>query len=195
MQIVPQSVTLEFITPNAAQLIERAGRTCYKSEDRITPDSAAKFVKMILERGHESVLEHAVASFRVVCDRGVSHEFVRHRLMSYSQESTRYCNYGKAESITVIEPPGLGVDVAQWFKAVEVAENTYLGMIRQGFRPEIARSVLPTCLKTEFVATANFREWRHFLKLRASPKAHPQIQEVAYMIGNILEQQCPEVFA
>jgi len=199
MKIVWQSVKREFIIPNAQKLIEVCGRTCYKSEDKITAESAAKFVKMLLERGHESVIEHGWASFRVVCDRGVSHEFVRHRLMSYSQESTRYCNYGKEKfggEITVIEPPGLTGETRDlWIASIRMAEHSYLGMITMGVPPEIARSVLPTCLKTELVATANLREWRHFLKMRTSTKAHPQMREVAIMIGRILLENCPEVFA
>lgn len=200
MRIVGQEVWLEQITPAALQLIERAGRTCYKSEDRITEESAAAFVKMILQRGHESVLEHAIASFRVVCDRGVSHEFVRHRLASYSQESTRYCNYAKnkfGEEITVILPPAFetgSLEWHEWAAAVKAAEVSYLNLIRMGAPPEMARSVLPTCLKTELVATANFREWRHFLRLRTSPKAHPQMREVAGEIGRILLVECPAVF-
>lgn len=198
MKIVLQSAVLEFITPDALQLIERAGRTCYKSEDKITEESAEKFVAMLLERGHESVIEHAYASFRVVCDRGVSHEFVRHRLFSYSQESTRYCNYSKAKygnEITVIKPPGLSsVEENLWLQAISTSERVYMELIAAGCKPEIARSVLPNSLKTELVATANFREWRHFLFMRWSPKAHPQMQEVAGMIGQILVQHCPPVF-
>jgi len=198
MRIVPQSVKLEFITPTPTQPIEVAGRTCYKSEDKITLESAAKFIDMLYERGHESVIEHPYASFRVVCDRGVSHEFVRHRLFSYSQESTRYCNYGKdkfGNEITVIEPPGLTIPQRRsWEHIMRQSELAYLAMLADHARPEIARSVLPTCLKTELVAIANFREWCHFLRLRTSPKAHPQMQEVANMIGKILLRECPEVF-
>jgi len=199
MRIVSPGVTLMCSTPNAAEFIERAGRICYKSEDKITPESSSKFVKMLLERGHESVIEHAHASFLVVCDRGVSHEFVRHRIFSYSQESTRYCNYAKTKhgnEITVIEPPGLFGDARQaWTAAVSMAESSYLMMISLGVKPEIARSVLPNCLKTELVGTANFREWRHFLRMRAvNPKAHPQMREIAIPIGRVLLELCPPVF-
>ena len=198
MRIVNQSVALEFITPDAACLIERAGRTCYKSADKINGDSAAKFIRMLLTREHHSVIEHAHATFRVICDRGVSHEFVRHRLMSYSQESTRYCNYAKEKygnEITVIEPPGLqAMDREEWLRAVTESETVYLRMIDRGCKPEIARSVLPTCLKTELVATANFREWMHFLKMRTSPKAHPQMREVAMLIRATLANECPSLF-
>ena len=199
MKIVNESVALLFITPNAAQFIEAAGRTCYKSEDKITPTSASAFIKMLIhEKGHESVIEHAYATFRVVCDRGVSHEIVRHRLGSYSQESTRYCNYGKEKfgaEITVIEPPFPSDAMrAYWWVACEEAERSYLMMVEKGVSPQIARSVLPTCLKTEIVITYNFREWRHFLKLRTSKAAHPQMREVADMIRRTLVEQCPEVF-
>lgn len=200
MRIVPQSVALEFITPDAAMLIERAGRTCYRSEDKITADSADKFVKMVMERGHESVIEHAYASFRVICDRGVSHEFVRHRIFSYSQESTRYCNYSKAKhdnQITTIQVPLVNPEMSMgvWTEANEMSERAYFKLLELGEPPEIARSVLMTDLKTELVGTANFREWRHFLRLRTSPKAHPQMREVAGMIGDILLRECRVVFA
>lgn len=198
MKIVKQSVELEFVTPNAAQFIERTGRTCYKSEEKITEGSADKFVKMVLERGHHSVIEHAYASFRVVCDRGVSHEFVRHRLMSFSQESTRYCNYSKDKfggEVTVIEPPGLiNFRRDAWLTAMSYAERVYLDMIEAGVSPQIARSILPNALKTELVATANFREWRHFVTLRTAPAAHPQMREVAGLIFGILLRECPVCF-
>lgn len=197
MKIVKPSATLEFITPNAAQFIERAGRTCYKSEDKITPTSAAAFCKKLKSMGHLSVFEHASATFRVVCDRGVTHEIVRHRISSYSQESTRYCNYGKKNEITVIEPPGLTLhDRAIWEQAMRTCEDAYLMLIDAGQPPQIARSVLPTCLKTEIVWTANFREWMQvILPQRAQPPAHPQMVEIAGgFIKPALIAACPEVF-
>lgn len=198
MKIVSQSVSLEWITPNPLLMIEKAGRTCYKSEDKMSPESAKKFYKMIYQRGHESVAEHAVASLRIICDRGVSHEIVRHRLASYSQESTRYCAYNKDKfggEISVIEPPNMNTGQhAAWRSACEHSERVYLSLISQGTSPQIARSVLPTCLKTELVMTANFREWKHFIKLRTDPAAHPQIREVAFMIQELLAKECPEVF-
>ena len=200
MRIVTASAVLVSFTPQAEQLIESAGRCCYKSEDKITDTSAAEFIKMIMKRGHESVLEHASASFRIVCDRGVSHEIVRHRLASYSQESTRYCNYGKeqfGQEIQVIQPPGLDSPpvFTMWQQTCEVAENTYLLLLNHKVPPQIARSILPTCLKTELVMTCNFREWRHFLKLRTSAAAHPQMREVAEMIKAQLQNIAPTVFA
>lgn len=200
MKIVPQSVTLEAITPNAAKLIEMAGRTCWKSEGKAGPDTAGPFIQILKGKHHESVLEHASATFRIITDRGVSHEIVRHRIASYSQESTRYCNYGKRNEIEVIEPPGLTDemfrrDFTEWADACERAESSYIVLINRGVKPEIARSVLPTCLKTEIVMTANFRSWLHFIRLRTHPSAHPQIREIAEMIQEVLFEKCPEVFA
>jgi thymidylate synthase (FAD) len=199
MKIIEPSVTLEWITPEALLTIEKAGRVCYKSEDKITEGSAEKFCTMIKQRGHESVVEHAVASFRIVCDRGVSHEIVRHRIASYSQESTRYCNYTKdkfGSEITVIQPPGL-VDfaLAHWKAAMKEAEARYFMLLDHGASPQIARSVLPNSLKTELVMTANFREWLHFIDLRTSPAAHPQMREIAEMIKKVLAEQVPYIFA
>jgi len=186
LKIIKQSVELLQISKDPLKLIEKAGRVCYKSEDKITAESSTRFVKMIQARGHESVLEHAFATFRIVTDRGISHEIVRHRLASYSQESTRYCNYSKdkfGKEITVIEPPGLTLLQARvWRNGCEHAEVTYFGLLDEGCKPEIARSVLPTCLKTEIVMTANFREWKHFLALRTAETAHPQIREIALAV-------------
>lgn len=198
MKIVQPTAVLEWITPEPLLAIERAGRTCYKSEDKITEGSAVKFCDMIYQRGHESVVEHAVASFRIVCDRGVSHEIVRHRLASYSQESTRYCNYSKdkfGNEIQVIQPPGLDeFQRLAWEEGVRNTEEAYFNMLARGCTPQIARSVLPNCLKTEIVMTANFREWMHFLKLRTSSAAHPQMREVAVQIQAILAEQVPSIF-
>ncbi len=198
MRIVNPSAELLSITPNAEQLIERCGRTCYKSEDLITTDSAEKFIQMIVKRGHHSVLEHATATILFVCDRGVSHELVRHRLVSYSQESTRYCNYGKGKfghEIAVLQPPGLEGDMLQcWKRTCDMIESEYLHMINGGVSAQIARSILPNCLKTEVATTANLREWRHILKLRTSTAAHPQIREIMGDASEILTEQCPNVF-
>ncbi|GHV47019.1 thymidylate synthase [Clostridia bacterium] len=167
--------------------IERVGRTCYKSEGKITADSAPKFVKTLIDRGHEAMIEHFSFSVRFICDRGVSHELVRHRIASYAQESTRYCNYGKQNEITVIIPfffdTGLGVHsnslvYTEWKSACEHCERAYLKLLEYGATPQEARSVLPNSLKTEIVMTANLREWRAFFKLRCHNTAHPQMREV-----------------
>jgi thymidylate synthase (FAD) len=201
MLVVESSVELLSMPPNPAQLIECAGRTCYRSEaEEITDETAAKFIAMILKRGHESVIEHPSATFRIICDRGITHEIVRHRLASYSQESSRYCNYTRnrfGNEITTIVPAGVrdGTPAyARWRIACDQAEYSYFKLIEKGEKPQIARSVLPTCLKTEIVMTANFREWRHFLRLRLSKAAHPDMQPIAYRIWGILMEHCPPVF-
>lgn len=180
--------------------IERIGRVCYKSEGKITENSAEGFVRGIIKRGHESVIEHASISVLVVCDRGVSHEIVRHRIASYSQESTRYCNYAKDDFcnvITVIEPCFLVPETEGWYlwqNSCEMAEASYFDMLAFGCSPQEARSVLPNSLKTELVMTMNLREWRHFIKLRTSPAAHPQMREVAKIIAEDFVRRYPVFF-
>lgn len=166
--------------------------------------SARTFVKMILARGHESVVEHPSASFDVVCDRGVSHEVVRHRVASYSQESTRFCNYLKetfGSVIRVIEPPWISNSTDQslaheiWKKTVECCERGYFDLLALAHQPpELARSVLQNCLRTEIGMSANFREWRHFLRLRTSAKAHPQMRPVAEAVRAELLRLAPSCF-
>ena len=180
--------------------IEEAGRVCYKSEDKITEDSAEKFVAGIIKRGHEAVLEHESIRVKFIVDRGVSHEIVRHRLAAYCQESTRYCNYSKGqfgEEITVIEPCFWDKDsdlMRDWRSAMRMAENHYLELLHQGASPQEARSVLPNSLKTEVVMTANLREWRHFFKLRTASAAHPQMREVAIALLKEFQKLVPVVF-
>ncbi len=176
--------------------IERIGRTCYKSESKITKDSAMKFVANIIKRGHESVIEHIYVIVRIICDRGVTHEIVRHRIGSYSQESTRYCNY-RADGIRVITPFFFSSDERKyrvWEEAMFFAERAYQGLIEMGASPQEARSVLPNSLKTEIVVTYNLREWRHFFKLRCSQAAHPQMREVAIPILREFQKRIPVVF-
>lgn len=200
MKIIKPDV--QFITPVDGAIIlkrlEQCGRVCYKSEDKITDGSAAKFVAGIIKRGHEAVLEHCSFTVKFICDRGVSHEIVRHRMASYCQESTRYCNYGKGkfgEEITVIEPCFLNEQTAYiWKRACEAAETAYFDLLAEGCTPQEARSVLPNSLKTEVVMTANIREWRHFLKLRCSPAAHPQMREVALILLDKLHELVPVCF-
>lgn len=201
MQVVKPSAELIAITPGAEKVIELAGRICYKSEDKITDISASKFIEMIISRGHESVLEHASASIKFVCDRGVTHELVRHRTgVGYSQESTRYCSYNKekfGKQISVIQPSYDMSDEAKaaWYHSCIVSEQMYFLMLDSGCTPQLARSVLPTCLKTEIIVSANMREWRHIIRLRTSPAAHPQIKEIMLMALNLLSEECPAIFS
>lgn len=172
--------------------IERIGRVCYKSEDKITDDSCIAFIKMLIKRGHEAMIEHYSLSVKFICDRGVSHEIVRHRVASFAQESTRYCNYGKADEITVIAP--LWGITEPWSDACLQSEESYLQMLKDGHKPEQARSVLPNSLKTEIVMTANLREWRHFFKLRTASTAHPQMREITRPLLAELKTLIPVIF-
>lgn len=208
MLLVKPSSEILQITPNALQLIEEAGRTCYKSEDKIGPGTAEIFATMILKQGHESVIEHASVTVRIICDRGVTHEIVRHRLASYSQQSTRYCDYVGGQVEFVI-PPWVDVAVGRcedvngvaknhedfiWLMNMLRAEEDYKGLRNRGWKPEQARSVLPNSLKTEIVMTANLREWRHFFKLRTSPASHPQMREIAIPLLAEFQSQVPILF-
>jgi thymidylate synthase (FAD) len=181
MRFVDQSWSFVSI-PNGENMlrrIEEAGRTCYKSEDKITPESARKFVEHAIKIGHFSIIEHENVSVRIICDRGVTHEIVRHRLASYSQESTRYCNYGKGKfggEITCVTPT---FELTYADKALlTIIETHYMRRLEEGLAPQDARYFLPNGLKTEIVMTCNIREWRHIFALRTSPKAHPQIREL-----------------
>ena len=182
------------------QKLERCGRVCYKSEDKITEGSAEKFIGMILKSGHESVLEHEKLTVKFICDRGVTHEIVRHRIASYSQESTRYCNYSKdkfGNELTFIRPCFWADDseeYAVWKQAMEEIEKTYVKLISLGAKPEEARSILPNSLKTEIVCTMNLREWRHFFRLRTAERAHPHIREISVALLDELKKRIPVIF-
>ena len=206
MKIVRPSV--ELINPPTYETllstIEQAGRTCYKSEANIKEGSAEKFIRGIIKRGHESVLEHGSVTARIVCDRGVSHELVRHRLASYSQTSTRYCNYANerfGSQLEFVEPWWLNEDTtlpmkapAAWVTACRYAEAGYMVMIEAGCAPDAARAVLPNSLKTEVVMSANIREWRHVLKLRLAPAAHPDMRIIANLLRAELLTKYPVFF-
>ncbi|MDR2657979.1 MAG: FAD-dependent thymidylate synthase [Oscillospiraceae bacterium] len=202
MRIIEPSFTI-LTDVNEAEIvrrIERAARVCYKSEDMITDDSAPDFVRGIIKSGHESVIEHESVSVLVVCDRGVSHEWVRHRIASYTQESTRYCNYSKDKfggEITFIKPRFWNEDSERyriWLDAMRNAQDAYLALLRLGASPQQARGVLPNSLKTELVVTMNLREWRHFFRLRADKSAHPQMRELAKPMLAEFKRLLPCVF-
>jgi len=190
--------------------IERIGRVCYKSEDKIGPDTASRFVSQIIENGHHSVIEHFNLTVHFVCDRGVSHELVRHRLASFSQESTRFCNY--KGGVTFVIPPWVDIEPGEYFYAVDAvlpddnnpsfwwvnsmlrAEREYSKLLNLGWSPQQARAVLPNSLKTEIIVTANLREWRHILNLRCSKAAHPQCREIMVPLLVKLKTSLPEFF-
>lgn len=202
MRIIPSG--FEIISPvdgeDVLRRIEACGRVCYKSEGKMTGSSAPEFVRKIIARGHESVLEHVSITVKITCDRGVSHELVRHRLASFSQSSTRYCNYSQdrfGREITVIDPSALGLSAnaySHWEWACQCAEKAYLQMLACGASPQAARSVLPNALATEVVVTANLREWRHILRLRTSPAAHPQMREIMIPLLREFRRRMPVIF-
>lgn len=210
MKIIKASY--ELITPidgnTILRRIEEAGRVCYKSEDKITAESAPKFVKMLMDRGHEAMIEHCSFTVKFICDRGVSHGIVRHRIASYAQESTRYCNYSDdkfGNELTFIEPcfwansDDCAFDCApptyvNWEYAMCDAEKYYFQLLSHGATPQEARSVLPNSLKTEIIVTMNLREWRHFLKLRTADSAHPQMREITRPLLAELKTLIPVVF-
>lgn len=176
--------------------IELKGRVCYKSEDRINKASTHAFILALIRCGHLSVLEHETVSVNFIVDRGISHEIVRHRLGSYSQESTRYCNYGGGE-ISFIEPYFFADDFEKWVEwegSCAVAERVYMDLLSRGSTPQEARSVLPSCLKTELWVTYNLREWRHFFELRAAKSAHPQMRQVVVPLLLKFKELMPVLF-
>lgn len=182
--------------------VEEATRTCYRSEDMIGEGSAEKLIRNCIKRGHESTIEHASITFGVICSRAISHEIVRHRMASYSQESTRYCAYNKGKfngELKFIKPwwintPGYDVAVSAIDIATRTAEEEYMRMLEAGFAPDVARDVLPNCLATKIVVTMNMREIRHFLRLRLSNKAHPDIQIIARKLLNLLVENELSIF-
>lgn len=196
------------------QHIEKIGRVCYKSEDYITEDgeSARKFVAMLIRNGHEAMIEHSFLSVKFTVDRGVSHELVRHRIASFAQESTRYCNYAKdkfgAECVFIDLEPGIMLDnkmkkmsgeeialvMDEWTSAMEDAERHYMRLLELGATPQIARAVLPNSTKTEITVSANYREWRNFFKLRVPADVHPQMREVTIPLLRELKGMIPVIF-
>lgn len=184
------------------QHIEKIARVCYKSEDKIdqSGESAKKMVGALLLRGHEAMIEHSFLSVKFIIDRGITHELVRHRIASFAQESTRYCNYAGdkfSNQITVIEPYFYKKDPIKyevWKKAMEEAERAYFTLLQSGSTPQEARSVLPNSLKTEITISANYREWRNIFKLRCAPDAHPQCREILIPLLKELQSKIPLIF-
>jgi len=181
--------------------LEKAARLCYKSEDKIKKGSAKVLLKSLNKNGHQSIFEHISISVLIVCDRGISHEIVRHRLCSFSQESTRYANYSKNKfnnEITVIKPLFYDEYTNRynlWKNSIKVAEQTYLTLIDYGSSAQEARSVLPNSLKTEIIVTANIREWKHIFNLRCSNKAHPQIRQIMIPLRDEFIEMFPEYYS
>lgn len=207
MQIVKQSWQFEeeIDADKILKKLEAAGRTCWKSEDKCTQNSAGTFINNIMSKNHESVIEHHSITVRIITNRGVTHELVRHRIASYSQESTRYCNYSKdkfGNEITVILPVWFN-DLSDnkrqqqfetWKRSNEQIEKDYFELLASGQTAQEARDVLPNSLKTEIVVTMNMRSWRHFFELRAAQAAHPQIRELAKDMLAGFKAKIPVIF-
>ena len=202
MKLINQTWSFEILPDDILNKIEKIGRVCYKSEDRITKDSSEKFVRSLIKSGHESVLEHISVSVRFITNRSVTHELVRHRLCSFSQESTRYVKYdGKMEFINPVWFRGDTLKKDEevlseitFIKACYSSEIAYHKLLDNGWKPEQAREILPNALKTEIVVTANLREWRHIFKLRTSKKAHPQIRELFKSCLDGFKREIPIIF-
>jgi thymidylate synthase (FAD) len=193
VKIIKPRVEILAFTPDAELLIERCGRVCHKSEDKMTPESTGAFIRRIISMGHLSVLEHASATVLYVADRGWSHEQVRHRLASPSQESTRYCKYGTVEVCPVDDE----LTDAQKERRMELylhSERVYLAELEEKVKPQIARDCLLTCQKTEMAFTANFREWRLIIEQRGAPNAHPRIQFLTHQLFSEFSQRWPNAF-
>lgn len=196
----------EILTPidglKELKAIELAARVCYKSEAAITEDgeSAKKLIRRLIESGHEAMLEHSFLSVKFTVDRGVTHELVRHRLCSFAQESTRYCNYsGKkfGHDVRFVipyffkdKPDAIGI----WADACVKAEQAYFDLLDGDGTPQEARTVLPNSTAAEIVMSGNYREWRHILKLRTAKDAHPQMREVMCPLGEELQRRIPVIF-
>ena len=213
MKIIKPSY--EILTPidgnEILKNIEAVARTCYKSHDCIKEGSAEKLVAALIKNQHEAMLEFFDITVKFICDRGVSHELVRHRTGNYAQESQRYVNYGADKhggEITVIEPcflktcdeytnDGLKEDMCprcEWLYAVHSAELAYLNLLKSGLTPQEARAVLPNSVKTEINVKNDIRNWRHFLKLRTAKDAHPQMRELTIPLLEELKSKIPVLF-
>jgi thymidylate synthase (FAD) len=196
MKMIEQSHEILDMSTDVLQTMERIGRTCYKSEDKITPDSAPDFVSRLISRGHHAMIEFGDITVRFITNRGVTHELVRHRLCSFAQESTRYVRYsGDMEFITPVwfdKVGGTSKDI--WHDSMVRAEQDYQVLLDLGWSPQQSREVLPNSLKTEIVMKGNLREWRHILTLRCAKTAHPQMFSLMRPLLAELQERIPVVF-
>lgn len=220
MKVIDPSVivSLQSAPHFIMQTIEDAGRTCYKSEDKINETSHVAFIERLVRRGHEAMLEHGYATAHFRIDRGISHELVRHRLASFAQESTRYCNY-KDKDIEFVKPtwftheeadkalenysyylanPSQNIKkyaIIKWFDICQDTGIAYKELINHcGRSPQEARSLLPNALATDIVVTANLREWRTILKLRCAKDAHPDMRYIMLRLLSDMHKLFPPVF-
>ena len=200
MKIIKPWIEIERIDGKSIMKnIEKACRTCYRSENLITEESYKNLIKNCLNRGHESILEHEKITIRMCCDIGVYKDLTRHRFGSFSIESTRYCNYGKDKfdnEIKFIEPCNIDKKKLfnEWYSACTEIEQRYLKMAELGATPDQMRMILPHSTAAEVVMTANIREWRHILSLRASKMTHPSVQQLMIPLLLYFKRCMPELF-
>ena len=190
-------VELIHITPHAEEIIEQAGRTAYLSFDKITAESAGNFVQMLIDKGHESVIEHAYATFRISGVSGtMTHQLVRHRLASYTQQSQRVVNEGDLKKYSI--PPSIqNSDITSqkvYESVMTKAFEVYDILLSRGINKEDARFVLPNACQTQIVMSGNLRNWRHVIEMRGSIHAQWEIRSVIREILRILKRECPQVF-
>lgn len=209
MNVLESSFSIESVIDGIQILknLEKVGRVCYKSEDKITKDSCQMFVKGIISSGHHTILEHEKITVKFICSRSITHALVRHRIASYSQESTHYCNYSKekfGKQITVIAPPFLdyvrkeepnhGMHHFIWNSTIRIIEEAYFKLIELGVPAKEARDILPIGLKTELYMTANLREWRHILTLRCADDENTAMKELMRKVLKEFKQLIPIIF-
>lgn len=179
--------------------LERAAKHCYRTEGNIKEDSYDHFLRNCINRGHESVLEHEKVTVRICCDVGAYKDITRHRIASFSIESTRYCNYSKdkfGNEISFIEPCNIDDEnlYEDWKNCMEEIEKCYQKMASEGALPDQLRLILPHSTAAELTMTANIREWRHIFALRADKHAHPSIQQFMIPLLLYFKQQMPALF-
>lgn len=201
MKIIEPKIEIEKVDYNQIMKnLERACRTCYRSEDKITAESHKTLLKNCVNRGHESILEHEKITIRMICDIGVYKDLTRHRHASFSIESTRYCNYGKDKfdnEIKFIEPVNIEKDTdlyKEWKKSLEEMEKHYLNMTELGATPDQMRMILPHSTAAVVTMTANIREWKHILSLRCTKHAHPAVEQVMIPVLIHFKKNMPEIF-
>ena len=195
MEIHEPTVTLLAVTPNGEKLIEEAGRTCYLSLDRITENSSDNFIQAAIRRGHGSILEHASATFRIEgASRAFTHQLVRHRIASFSQQSQRYVD---EKEFNFVIPPSIAENdeaLAVYRDFMETSRKTYAKLREIGAKKEDARFILPNALESQIVFTANFRELRSVFSLRLEPAAQWEIRRVCLAMLKVMQKEAPSVF-
>ena len=200
MRIVKPYVIVEkFDGVQVMKRIERACRTCYRSEGKITEDSYKNLIKNCLNRGHESVLEHEKVTVRIYNDIGSYKDLTRHRFASFSVESTRYCSYDKdkyGNEISFMDPVYIEDEKVYevWKKTMQDIENSYLEMKKLGATTDMCRNILPHSTAAEYTMTANIREWKHIFELRANNHVHPAIRQVMIPLLKYFKEQMPDIF-